>query len=430
MGKTMTAKILARASGQDRVDAGDTVLARVGVLALSDANRFIELFRQQKLKAWDPKRIIFSFDHFLQPEWWDLRAELEHPKIHAFAKEQGIPPENLYEDPTRRGISHHIPVEQGWALPGSVSIAADTQAAMMGAANCFSFPAMYAVDPIVLTGDVWVTIPECVEVTLTGALARGVTGKDVAYHVMRALSGKVDSKVIEYAGPGVATMSVDVRMAVANGAMQTGALTVVFPCDEVLLDYFEGRAREPFEPAIADADADYVARYAFDLSAIEPLVAGPHEIELIRPLSEVVGQHVDAVYIGSCSSGRLSDLALAAEVLRGRKASSQVRLVVTPVSGDVAREAEAGGLLKIFTDAGAIVTTPGCGACYAANLSPLKLDDGERCFSTSVETNKGRMGSLESEVLLGNAAVAAATAIEGRIASPQPYLMDTREDLA
>ncbi|MCZ4344090.1 aconitase family protein, partial [Sphingomonadaceae bacterium G21617-S1] len=201
-----------------------------------------------------------------------------------------------------------------------------------------------------------------------------------------------------------------------------GALTMIFPYDDRLSDYLSGRARETYEPVAPDDDANYFSVLDYDLSTIEQLVSGPHEIELVRPLRDVAGLEVSAANIGSCSSGRLTDLALAAEVLRGRKVHPGVRLVVTPISAETAREAAAQGLLQIFLDAGAMITQPGCGACYSGNLSPLKLNDGERCISTSVETLRGRMGSREAEILLANAAVVAASAIEGRISDPGKYL--------
>ena len=421
MPQTMTQRILARASGRDRLAVGEAVLAKVSHMTNLDGTTFIDAFESEGLKVWDPKRMIFCFDHMFQPEWFPQVAGKEHPKIKAFAAAQGIPSENIY-DLGRNGISHQIPVEQGWALPGTVVIGADTQSSTMGAANCFALPALFGVDPIVLTGDIWMIVPESVRIVLNGALPPGVTGKDVVYRLIADLAGRLDGKVIEFEGPGVATLSMDVRMAIANGAVQVGALTMVFPADRVLLDYLDGRAREPFEPAGADAGADYAATYEYDLGAIGHLVAGPHEIELVRPLAEVAGLPVTAAYIGSCSSGRLSDLALAARVLRGRRVHPSVRLVVTPISADTARDASSTGVLQVLLDAGAAVTQPGCGACYVGNLSPLKLADGERCISTSVETLRGRMGSQESEVLLADAAVVAASAIEGRIADPARYL--------
>ena len=278
---------------------------------------------------WDPKRVIFCFDHFFQPDWIPYRAALEHPKVRAFAKEQNVPDENVY-DVGRNGISHHIPVEQGYALPGTICIGADTQSAMMGAVNCFAMPAFASVEHIILNGEIWLIVPEAVKINLTGALGQGLSGKDVVYRLIHDLGGKIDGKVLEFAGPGVASLSVDARMAICNGAFQLGAATMIFPHDDLLARYLTDRAREPFVPVEADGDARYAATYDYDLSTFAPLVAGPHEIELVRALPEVMGLPIDAAYIGSCSSGRLSDLRLAANVLRGHKISPSVRLVVTP----------------------------------------------------------------------------------------------------
>ncbi len=424
--QTMTSKLLARASGKADVAPGDAVLARISMMTNLDGTTFIDNFVAKGLKVWDPARMIFCFDHMFQPDWFPQQAAKEHPKIRAFARDQGIPSENIY-DLGRNGISHQIPVEKGWALPGAVCIGADTQSSTMGAVNCFALPALFGVDPIILTGDIWMIAPESIRVELTGELAPGVNGKDFVYQLIRDLSERASGKVLEFSGQGVATLPMDMRMAIANGAVQIGALTIVFPCDGVLLDYLNGRAREPFEPVASDPDAQYAEVVRYDLGEVERLVAGPHEIELVRPLRDLLGQPINAANIGSCSGGRLSDLTLAAEVLRGRKVHPQVRLVVTPISADTARDAAGAGLMQVFLDAGAMVTQPGCGGCYSGNLSPLKLGDGERCISTSVETLRGRMGSQQSEVILANAAVVAASAIEGRIADPITYLARTPE---
>lgn len=421
MGTTMTQKILARAAGLDTVDIGDAVLAKISLMTCLDGTTFIDQFDQLGLKVWDPERLIFCFDHMFQPDWFPQVASKEHPKIKRFAREQGVPRENVY-DLGRNGISHQIPVEQGWALPGTVVIGADTQSSTMGAANCFALPALCGVDPIIMTGDIWMIVPECLRITLTGALPTGLNGKDVVYRLISEIGEQAQGKVIEFTGPGVASLPMDWRMTIANGAVQVGALTMIFPADAVTLDYLADRAREPFEPVAADADAPYLADYTFDLATFATLIAGPHEIDRIRPLGAVAGLPVQAANIGSCQGGRLSDLALAAQVLNGRKVHPDVRLIVTPISADTAREAGAAGILQILLDAGATVTQPGCGGCYSGNLSPLKLGDGERCISTSVETLRGRMGSAEAEILLGNAAVVAASAIEGRVADPAPYL--------
>jgi homoaconitase/3-isopropylmalate dehydratase large subunit len=419
MKQTMTYKMLARASGQASVKAGDVILPKVEIVACLDTMSFIEAFDEKGYKVWDPARLVICFDHSFQPDWM-FPAVKVHPKIRKFAKAQGVPAENLY-DIGRNGISHHIPVEQGWALPGTVCLGMDTQSATMGAANCFAIPC-FEIVPVLLTGDVWLQVPECVRVNLVGKLPSGVEAKDVVYRLLRDLAPHVNGKVMEFSGAGLADLSLDARMTIANGSMQIGALTSIFPADKVLHDYMAGRARQPYQGVEADADAPYVAEFEYDLSSFETVIAGPHDITLIRGLSEVMGLEIQAANIGSCSSGRISDLALAARILAGRKVHPGVRLIVTPISADTGRAAEAAGIYRTFLEAGATITTPGCGGCYSGNLSPLKLGDGERCLSTSVETIRGRMGSTESEVYLGNAAVAAASAIEGRIADPRKYL--------
>jgi homoaconitase/3-isopropylmalate dehydratase large subunit len=419
MKQTMTYKMLARASGHASVKAGDVILPKVEIVACLDTMSFIEAFDEKGYKVWDPARLVICFDHSFQPDWM-FPAVKVHPKIRKFAKAQGVPAENLY-DIGRNGISHHIPVEQGWALPGTVCLGMDTQSATMGAANCFAIPC-FEIVPVLLTGDVWLQVPECVRVNLVGKLPSGVEAKDVVYRLLRDLAPHVNGRVMEFSGSGLAELSLDARMTIANGSMQIGALTSVFPADRILHDYMAGRARQPYQGVEADADAPYVAEFEYDLSSFETVIAGPHDITLIRGLSEVMGLEIQAANIGSCSSGRISDLALAAKILAGRKVHPGVRLIVTPISADTGRAAEAAGIYRTFLEAGATITTPGCGGCYSGNLSPLKLGDGERCLSTSVETIRGRMGSTESEVYLGNAAVAAASAIEGRIADPRKYL--------
>ena len=421
MGSTMTAKILARASGHDQVHAGEAVLVKVDLLTCVDAGPFIDELRKRDLKVWNPEKIIFCFDHIFQPDWMPIRAEIEHPRIKAFAREQGIPPENIY-DIGRNGISHQIPVEQGWAVPGAVCLGVDTQSSTMGAVNCFAMPVLNGAEPTLITGDIWMIVPECVRIDLTGQLPRGVTGKDVVYRLIADLGEAVQGKVMEFSGPGVASLPMDMRLAIANGSVQIGALTIIFPADAQLIDYVTPRARAAFYPVAADENAEYAASYEFDLSTLGRLVAGPHEIDLVGPIDQLAGLDVTAAYIGSCSGGRLDDLALAASILRGRKVHPTVRLTVTPISADTHRDMARSGILQDFLDAGASVTQPGCGACYKGNLSPLKLGSGERCISTSVETLRGRMGSMEAEILLANAAVVAASAIEGRVTDPAPYL--------
>jgi 3-isopropylmalate/(R)-2-methylmalate dehydratase large subunit len=417
----MTAKILGKASGHEHLETNDVVLAKVAMFTSLDGTTWIDSMREKGLRVWDPTRIVLNFDHFFQPDWFPNQAVKEHPKMRQWAKEQGIPPENIY-DIGRNGISHQVPVEQGWALPGTVCIGGDTQSQTMGAANCFSLAALNAAETVLLTGDIWMSVPECICIYLSGALPEGVSGKDMVYRLVRDIGVQVCGRVIEFAGPGVSTLSMDVRLSICNGAVALGALTIIFPPDDVLLAYLQGRARKPFETVTADADAQYALSFSYDLSTITQMTAGPHKDDYVRELKEVEGQEIQTGYIGSCSAGRYEDLAIAAKVLRGRKVKDGVRLVVTPISADTMRQASTDGLLQIFLDAGATVTNPGCGACYVGNLSPLKLGPGERCISTAPESAKGRNGSMEAEIILANPAVVAASCIEGRIVNPVIYL--------
>ncbi|MET4323947.1 aconitase family protein [Bradyrhizobium sp. RT5a] len=420
MSKTMTEKLLAKASGKDTVSVGDVVTAKIDVISMTDSvldNWLIE----NNLKAWDPRRVVFSFDHFpprateANVRWWgDVERSRE------FAQKLGVPRENVY-DVGRHGLSHQVPAEEGWVLPGTFYLAVDTQGATMGALNCFAMAGLFSTFPAMATGEIWMVVPESVRIDLTGEIPKGILGKDIYFRLLQDLRGRSDSRVLEFGGPGLQSLPIDVRMSVANGSNHIGAMTSIFEPDQRLIDYLRPRAREPFEPVTADRDAKYVASYTYDLSTFEPLVSGPGDISKIKPLSEVRGTKVQAAYIGSCSGGRMEDLKLAAEVLDGRKISPDVRLVVTPISSNVLRDAAENGVLQTFLRAGATVTSPGCGACHFGNDTPLRLSDGETCITASVENYSGRMGSSKAKIYAANAAVVAASALTGEITDPRGY---------
>ena len=419
MGKTMTEKILSMTSGRS-VRRGDFGWAKVHAVSMIDALHFCDwdFFDRNGITVWDPSRILFCFDHLTYPQFGLGVQGLQ--RIRDWAGRHRVPRDNIY-DIGRHGISHQVPAEHGWVLPGTVYIGADTQAATMGAFNCFAIASLAETPFIMATGDVWFKAPPCVKVRFTGELPKGVLGKDIYLRLMRDLAGKVEGCVIEFDGPGVASIPIDVRMAVANGAPHMGAATMIFPCDQALLEYLEPRAREPFTPVSADSDASYDQAYEYDLSSFEPLVAGPDDPGKIFPLRASEATRIDAAFIGSCSSGRMEDLTLAAEVLKGRKIRPEVRMVVTPISTEVMKQATEAGLISIFLDAGATVTAPGCGACFYGNASPLYLNDGENCITGSVENWPGRMGSSKAKIYLANAAVVAASALAGHIADPAVY---------
>ena len=419
MGKTISEKILSKAAGRS-LQSGDVVWAKVSTVSMIDKPGFAFLERHN-LKVWDPQRILFSFDHFMYPH--EGTGVIGLPKIRSWAKKQGIPAENVF-DIGRHGISHQVPAEAGKVLPGTVYVGGDTQASTMGAFNCFALACVNTAEYVMASGDVWVRVPESIRIHLNGTLPKGVLGKDIYLRLLKDLEGECEGRAIEFSGPGIASLPIDVRMAVANGGTHLGAATLVFPADQRLLDYLHGRAAESFETVAPDDDAHYLQTYTYDLSSFEPIVAGPDDPSLIAPLSAFKGVPIQAGYIGSCSSGRLADLTLAAEVLKGKHIHPSVRLVVTPISSLVAQDAAEQGLLAIFAKAGATITTPGCGACFYGNQSPLLLDEGETCITSSVENWPGRMGSDKAHIYLGNAAAVAASALEGCIADPRDYFAD------
>lgn len=420
MGQTITEKILSRASSTT-VRQGDFGWAQVHVVSMMDLVHFCDwdFFDRNKVTVWDPRRILFCFDHFMYPSFGLGVSGLE--KLRDWARRHGVPAENVF-DIGRQGNSHQIPAEYGWALPGTVYAGADSQAATLGAMNCFTFASNADTPYVMATGKTWFKVPDSIRVNLQGQLPRGILGKDIHQRMLQELRGKAEGRVIEVGGPGLSSLPVDIRMSVANGAPHLGADTIVFEADHVLLDYLAPRARESFTPASADTDANYVYTLDLDLGAIEPMISGPGDPYKIRPLGLVGDVQIQAAYIGSCASGRMEDLAMAAQVMKGHKVAPGVRMVVTPVSSKVMQEAMVAGYLATLMEAGATVTSPGCGACYLGNQSPLHLSAHETCVSTSVENWPGRMGSNQADIYLANAATVAASAIEGRLVSAASYL--------
>jgi len=420
MQMTMTQKILSAASGRE-VIPGDVINAPVSGVAIHDSAPLGIFDTYPEARVWDPSKIVICYDHF-------SRANMAayHQRFRAFAREQSIPPENVF-GPGRHGISHQVPGEEGFVLPGTIYAVFDTQGATLGALNCFAFTTLWTTPSVMALGTALVVVPEVVDVELTGQLRQGLTSKDLTFHLHAQLGEDLTGRVLEFRGPGLASLSVDQRLGVANAANNLGAFTMIFPGDEILAEYLRPRVTDPYEFVAPDPGATYAATATINLDDVPPLVSGPHNIEKIRALDDVIGLPVGAAYVGSCSAGRLDDLMLAASVLEGRTIDASVRFVVTPISTEVMREANDRGIIATLVAAGAMVTPPGCGACYSGNLSPLLLEDGERCIATSVSNAPGRMGSKSAEIYLSNPAVVAASALEGRIADPRPYLSRTKK---
>jgi len=422
MQMTISQKILSAASGRD-VLPGDVINVPVSGLSVHDSAPLGIFNTYPEARVWDPSKIVICYDHFSRTNMAPY-----HARFRAFIRDQGIPPENVFAY-GRQGISHQVPGEEGFVLPGTVYAVFDTQGATLGALNCFAFTSLLTTPSVLALGTALVVVPEAVDIELVGRLSDGLTSKDLTFHMHAMYGNELLGRVLEFRGAGIAGLSVDQRLGIANASNNLGALTMIFPGDDVLAAYLDKRARAPYAFVAADPGATYASRLTIDLADVQPLVSGPDAIEKICALDDVIGLPVTAAYIGSCSAGRLDDLILAAAVLDGRSIDPSVRFVVTPISSEVMREASDRGLIAKFIAAGAMVTPPGCGACYVGNQSPLLLEDDERCIASSVSNDPGRMGSKTAKIYLSNPAVVAASAIEGRIADPRPYLSRIAEQV-
>jgi 3-isopropylmalate/(R)-2-methylmalate dehydratase large subunit len=338
-----------------------------------------------------------------------------HQAWRSFFKSRGI---RIFD--AGAGISHLILVEQGIVRPGGVAIAIDSHAATMGAVGCYATSLGGGRLTLYAIGRYWIEVPKVTLVRLTGTMGEGVLGRDVALHVNGTLGQRgAYGNAVEFDGPYVDALGMDMRFTLANMGTELGAVTSYIQPDATTLDWVRGRAQGPFTVHETDADFEYDATYEIDVSGIEPQIAVPHAPDNVKPVAEVAGRAIDQAYLGSCASGRLEDLAAAAAVLKGRKVHPDVRFIVTPGSREVLLAATRLGYIEIFHEANAIVTNANCGAC--PGLHGGILAPGEVAITSITRNFEGRMGP-GAEIYLASPATVAASAIEGRIASPLAYL--------
>lgn len=414
---TLTEEIFSRKVGR-RVRAGEIVVAPVDY-ALSHDNTTpiaIESLRALGRPVWDPERVIIVFDHMVPAPTRDA-AEL-HRRIRAFITEEGIT--NVFQE----GICHQVMVERGFVLPGGLVVGADSHACTYGALGCFG-TGMGSTDVAVIyaTGRTWFRVPETIRVTLHGRLPYGVYAKDVCLALARRLD--VDGATymaVEYGGEAVAGMEISERMTLANMSIEMGAKAGLVEPDERAIAYVTPRARETFEPVWPENPA-YAREIALDVGALEPQVACPDEVSNVTAVSAVEGVQLDQVFIGTCTNGRLDDLAIAAGILAGQSVHPGTRLVITPASREVWLGALRAGYIETLMRAGATITNTGCGPCIGRHQGVLAGH--ETALTTQNRNFKGRMGDPTSRIYLGSPATAAASAIAGHITDPRPYLRAT-----
>ena len=417
MGMTMTQKILAAHAGLDKVEAGQLIEADLDLVLGNDITSPVAIHEMEKMKVdgvFDRDKIALVPDHFVPNK--DIKSA-EHCKcVREFAKKNEI---TNYFEVGQMGIEHALLPEQGLTVACDVIIGADSHTCTYGALGAFS-TGVGSTDMAagMATGKAWFKVPSAIRFNLTGKPAEWVSGKDVILHIIGLIG--VDGalyKSMEFVGDGIKNLTMDDRFTIANMAIEAGGKNGIFPVDELAVSYMKEHSQRTYTVYEADADAVYDEEYTIDLSALRPTVAFPHLPENTKTIDEINEDiAIDQVVIGSCTNGRLDDLRIAAKVLKGRRVAEGMRCIVIPATQAIYLQAMEEGLLRIFIEAGAIVSTPTCGPCLGGYMGILA--EGERCVSTTNRNFVGRMGHVNSEIYLASPAVAAASAVTGKISCP------------
>ena len=420
MPHTMTEKILARAAGLPAVKAGDEILARPDFVIAYDFPGYTDVFFKEAReefgvdKVTSPERFVLFIDHMV-PATAPKEEEL-HKVTRAWGAAQGVP---VHE---REGIGHQVSAELGYATPGAFAVHFDGHVSQLGAFGTYAFGARKGVLETFVTEKMALTVPATVRIELTGTLQPGVMARDVFHHMVRVLGpASCRFKVVELCGPVIDAMSIEGRQTICGQAMFLGATTMLIAPDEKTLAYTRDIAKIQLDPVYPDADAVYAREVSIDVSDLAPIVVAPPSPSNTRDLTEYAGLEVHTGYLGSCASGRLEDLRAAAQVLQGRRIKPGFQLHVVPTSQAIMSQAAKEGLIATLVDAGAFISSSSCDYCYGRIAT---MTDGQRAVSTGTLNTPGRMGSADSEIFICNAAVVAASALEGRIADPRPYLAE------
>jgi 3-isopropylmalate/(R)-2-methylmalate dehydratase large subunit len=407
MGMNAIEKILQRHSDQEVVKPGDVVMVTIDTAVSFDFGR------PDLLKIHDPDMLVLLHDHVVPAP--TLTAANQAKKMREFVERFQV---KNYYPVGRHGISHVLVAEEGLALPGTILVNADSHTCSSGAMNCLA----RGMGPSEMTyimckGKSWYMVGETTKIVLEGDLPEGVYPRDII-HYIAGHYGDFANRNLEWYGDGLKKISMDGRLTMATISAELSAEFSLFPYDEVLEQYLDGRAKRAFEPAFPDDDAQYERVITVDLSTLEPHVVLPNKVAWnAKPVSEVKGIKVDQAFIGSCANGRLSDFKIAAEIVKGKQVAHGTRFIVTPGSQDVLKQAIRAGYVETLMDAGALVTSSTCGACYGGHMGLLA--DGEVCITASTRNFKGRMGSSEAEIYMGSPATVAASAIAGYIVDPR-----------
>ena len=416
MGMTIAEKILARKSGRKSVGPGDLVTVEVDTVVMID-NSFTSGRWREILEVRDPERIVVVFDHRVPASTEDSADA--HRTGRRFAARFGI--KRVHDVGYDQGISHQLVADHGYALPGTLLVCSDSHTCSAGVFNCL---ARGVGEPDVvysaIKGETWFRVGETIRYELSGKLAPAVTTKD-AFLQIAGKHGDHATQNIEWGGPGVAGLSIPARKTLTTMSAELSAEFSTFECDGALQEWLRERNPRPIEPVAPDADAHYAAVRKVDLGGLQPLVAFPDSVvENSRPVADAAGTRIDQAFIGSCANGTMDDLRLTAQILAGRRVAPHVRLIITPGSQTVYREAAREGILAALSDAGAVVTPSTCGACGGGHLGILGPD--ETCITASTRNFKGRMGASSAKIYMGSPATVAASAVKGAICDPREFI--------
>lgn len=415
MGMTIAEKILAAHAGRSEVKPGEYLWCSIdgtGAMGFGGLEQFgvDEVF--------DPDRVWVTDDHFAPSPSAEHATRVA--RVRRMVKKYGI---THWFEYGRHGIMHQVFPENGYVVPGDLIVSMDSHSTSYGCFNAIGTPINVEMSYVLAFGEIWLRVPETIRFELVGELPEWCVGKDV----MLKLLGDYGTdaciyKSIEYAGPVAAQLSLGSRFTMSNMAVEMGAKCGIFEADDKTFEFLKGRIdREP-RPVSPDPDAQYEAVHPVELTGLEPQVALPHDPGNVRPVSEVEDMHieVDQAFLGSCTNGRLEDIAVAARVMKGREVHPDARFIITPASSEVWREAAKAGYFETLAEAGCMITNSTCGACAGVHLG--LLGDGERCISSTNRNFQGRMGSDQAEVYLASPATVAASAVNGYITDPRPFL--------
>jgi 3-isopropylmalate/(R)-2-methylmalate dehydratase large subunit len=415
----ITEKILAKASGKNSVHPGEIVDANVDMVMVHDLTGplAVEAFKKIGVKnVWDNKKVVVILDHQVPAE--SVKAAELHKTMRKFARDQQL---RIY-DVGKGGICHQVMPEKGHVLPGTVIVGADSHTCTYGAFGAFATGiGSTEAAAVFATGKIWLKVPEAIKINVEGQFQKYVTPKDLILHVIGKLgAGGAIYKSDEFAGPTIRAMSIAGRMTLCNMTVEMGAKNGIVEPDETTRKFLQGRTDKPlapFESLKSDADTAYEKVVDIDVTDLTPQIAYPSSVDNVKPASEMSNVRIEQAFIGSCTNGRIEDLRLAAEIMKGKMVKDGVRTLVIPASQEVYRQAIKEGLIEIFTDAGALVCGSTCGPCLGGHIGLLA--PGETCVSTSNRNFIGRMGSTEASVYLASPATVAASAITGRITAPR-----------